>query len=54
MGLRDAIYLLENMQLKVVVRGRGRVKNQSITPGTKIAKGQTVYLDLETGFEQNS
>lgn len=54
MGLRDAIYLLENMQLKVVVRGRGRVKNQSITPGTKIAKGQTIYLDLETGFEQNS
>ena len=46
MGLRDAVYMLENMKLKVVVNGRGRVRNQSITAGTKIEKGQTVYLEL--------
>ena len=47
MGLRDAIYLLENMKLKVVIRGKGRIKGQSISAGTPVAKGQTVYLELE-------
>jgi len=47
MGLKDALYLLENMNLKVILRGRGRVQNQSIAPGTTVSKGQTVYLDLE-------
>jgi cell division protein FtsI (penicillin-binding protein 3) len=47
MGLRDAIYLLENMKLKVVVKGKGRIKGQSISAGTPVAKGQTVYLELE-------
>jgi cell division protein FtsI (penicillin-binding protein 3) len=46
MGLRDALYLLENMNLKVVPRGKGRVRNQSIAPGTAVSKGQTVYLDM--------
>jgi cell division protein FtsI (penicillin-binding protein 3) len=47
MGLKDAIYLLENMKLKVVVKGKGRIKGQSISAGTPVAKGQTVYLELE-------
>jgi cell division protein FtsI (penicillin-binding protein 3) len=47
MGLKDALHLLENMNLKVVARGRGRVKEQSLKAGTSIAKGQTVYLDLD-------
>jgi cell division protein FtsI (penicillin-binding protein 3) len=46
MGLRDALYLLENMKLKVVAKGKGRVRNQSILPGTPIEKGQTVYLEM--------
>lgn len=46
MGLKDAIFLLENMGLKVAVRGRGKVAMQSVAPGTKLAKGITVILEL--------
>jgi cell division protein FtsI (penicillin-binding protein 3) len=46
MGLKDAIYLLENMGLKVEVRGRGKVMNQSITPGSVLTKSNTVMLEL--------
>ncbi|RLD62225.1 MAG: cell division protein [Bacteroidetes bacterium] len=46
MGARDAIYVLENMGLKVNVKGRGFVKEQSIKPGMRIKKGNTVYLRL--------
>jgi cell division protein FtsI (penicillin-binding protein 3) len=46
MGLRDALYLLENMGLKVTVKGRGKIVTQSLTPGTSIAKGLTVTLEL--------
>lgn len=46
MGLKDAIYLLENMGLKVQTKGRGKVKVQSILAGTALAKGMTVYVEL--------
>lgn len=46
MGLKDAIYLLENMGLKVAVKGRGKVTMQSVAPGTALAKGITVVLEL--------
>jgi len=46
MGLKDAVYLLENMKLKVVARGAGKVSQQSLVAGTGIANGQTIYLDL--------
>ena len=46
MGLKDAIYLLENMGLKVQVRGKGKVMNQSIPPGSALAKANTVLLEL--------
>lgn len=45
MGLRDALYLLENRGLKVQVDGFGKVTRQSILPGTR-AHGQTVKLFL--------
>lgn len=51
MGLKDALFLLENMKLKVVVNGKGKVKTQSIAAGTKIAKGQTVYLEMNIPAE---
>ena len=38
MGLKDALYLLENMGLKVSVKGKGKVANQSVAPGTAIDK----------------
>jgi cell division protein FtsI (penicillin-binding protein 3) len=46
MGLKDALYLLENMGVKVVVRGRGKVINQSIPAGTPLMKGFTVFVEL--------
>lgn len=46
MGLRDALYLLENLGLKVRFSGYGRVREQTIPPGTT-ARGQTISLRLE-------
>jgi cell division protein FtsI (penicillin-binding protein 3) len=46
MGAKNAIYLLENAGLNVKITGIGTVKKQSISPGTKIKKGQTMYLSL--------
>ncbi len=46
MGLRDALFLLENMGLKVTVQGKGKVSNQSIVPGSGLQKGLAVVLVL--------
>jgi cell division protein FtsI (penicillin-binding protein 3) len=46
MGLRDALYLLENRGLRVQVNGGfGKVRQQSVPPGSRAA-GQVVYLRL--------
>jgi len=47
MGLRDALFLLENAKLKVGVSGSGRVVTQSIIPGTKAVKGNYISIRLE-------
>ncbi|MCF8236521.1 MAG: transpeptidase family protein [Saprospiraceae bacterium] len=46
MGLRDALYLLENSGLKVDVIGVGKVRRQSV-PAGKPAHGQYVRINLE-------
>jgi cell division protein FtsI (penicillin-binding protein 3) len=46
MGLKDALLLLENMQLKVVVLGRGKVKQQSVEPGTVLTQNRQVTIEL--------
>lgn len=46
MGLKDAVYLLENKGLKVAASGRGRVMNQSLMAGTVFRKGQIISLAL--------
>jgi cell division protein FtsI (penicillin-binding protein 3) len=46
MGLKDALYLLENIGVKVVVKGRGKIINQSIPAGTPLTKGFTVLVQL--------
>lgn len=46
MGLRDALYLLEKMGMKVTVKGKGKVVNQSVSPGSALAKGAVVVLEL--------
>jgi cell division protein FtsI (penicillin-binding protein 3) len=46
MGLKDVIYLLENMGLKVKANGQGKVMVQSIQAGSALTKGMTVYVEL--------
>jgi len=46
MGLKDAIYLLENRGCRVRAEGVGKVRRQSLAPGTR-ANGQTCILFLE-------
>ena len=46
MGVKDAVYMLEVSGLQVTVQGKGKVRGQSITPGTIITKGQTIILQL--------
>jgi cell division protein FtsI (penicillin-binding protein 3) len=46
MGLKDVVYLCENLGLKVVVKGRGKVTTQTIPAGQNITKGQTVNIQL--------
>lgn len=46
MGARDAVFLLEQMGLRVKLTGTGYVSTQSINAGTKISKGQTISLKL--------
>lgn len=44
----DAVSLLENMGLKVVISGNGRVKSQSLPEGTKLEKGAQIILELSS------
>jgi cell division protein FtsI (penicillin-binding protein 3) len=46
MTLKDALYLLENMNVKVRMKGRGKVVAQDILPGTTVTKNQTITLLL--------
>lgn len=47
MGLKDALYLLENRGCRVRVEGVGRVRRQSVAPGTRASNGMTCVLHLE-------
>jgi len=42
----DAISLLENLGLKVEVKGNGKVKSQSVPQGVDILKTQKIVLEL--------
>jgi cell division protein FtsI (penicillin-binding protein 3) len=46
MGARDAVYVLENLGLKVNIQGRGFVREQSVLPGTRAVKGRQITLRL--------
>lgn len=47
MGLRDALYLLENSGLKVGVSGSGTVSKQSLQPGSRVQRGSYVSIELK-------
>lgn len=48
MGLKDAIYILENQGYKVKFTGHGKVVSQTPQAGCDLPKGETVTLQLES------
>jgi len=46
MALKDVVYVCENLGLKVMAKGRGKVALQSIQPGQAFVKGQMVNIEL--------
>ncbi len=46
MGASDAVFLLESSGLQVIVNGVGKVKQQSLNPGSKYKRGQAIQLTL--------
>ncbi len=46
MGLKDALYILENRGIKVHSVGSGMVKKQSLAPGSRCFKGSAITLEL--------
>jgi cell division protein FtsI (penicillin-binding protein 3) len=47
MGLRDALFLLENLGLNVSVQGYGKVIYQNIKPGSKFNTGDQIFIELK-------
>lgn len=52
-GLRDAVYRLERMGLRVKATGVGHVVRQSIAPGTKVQRGMRVGLLLSLNDDRH-
>ncbi len=46
LSLRDALFILENKGLRVNYTGKGRVQNQSMTPGSALVPNATINLVL--------
>jgi cell division protein FtsI (penicillin-binding protein 3) len=46
MTLKDALYVLENLDMKVSVRGRGKIVAQDVAAGTPVRKDQPITLLL--------
>ncbi len=46
MGVKDAVFILENLGLDVEILGRGTVLSQSVKPGANINEGNTVVLEM--------
>ncbi len=46
LGLRDALSILENQKITVKVIGRGTVRKQSLTAGTKVTQGAVITIEL--------
>ena len=47
MGARDAVFALEKRGVKAVIKGRGKVKSQSLYAGTAVKQGMKCELYLE-------
>lgn len=52
MVLKDALFLLEQQGLNVLVTGKGSVVSQSVLPGAMIKKGMAVIIELRLNQEK--
>ena len=50
--IKDALYMLENLGMKVRFKGKGKVISQSIAPGTKIGD-EVIILELGLNKAKN-
>jgi cell division protein FtsI (penicillin-binding protein 3) len=48
MKAKDAVFLLENLGYQTTVNGKGRVRSQSVRPGTTVNKGRQINLQLSS------
>lgn len=48
MGLKDAVFLLEREGLLVHIKGKGKVRAQSLAPGTLVKRGTEITLELNS------
>jgi len=51
MGLRDALYILENQGYKVKFTGKGRVVAQTPAPGAWAEKNSIINIQLSDNYE---
>jgi hypothetical protein len=51
MGIRDALYLMENLGYRIKFTGKGKVVTQDPAPGTFIDKKTTIQLQLADSYE---
>ena len=47
MGAKDAVFLLESRRIKTHLKGRGKVKSQSIHAGSSVKQGMVFELILD-------
>jgi len=47
MGLKDALYLVENKNVRVISQGKGRVYWQSLRPGYRVINRSTLIIKLK-------
>ncbi len=46
MGVKDAVFILENIGMSVELQGRGTILKQSIAPGGRVSRGDLVVLEM--------
>jgi cell division protein FtsI (penicillin-binding protein 3) len=46
MTFRDALFLLEQSGLRVFYEGKGRVKRQSVNAGSRVSRGDRIFIEL--------
>ncbi|MCK5764376.1 MAG: transpeptidase family protein [Bacteroidales bacterium] len=46
MNARDAVFILEQLGMKATINGHGKVRMQSVVPGSKVTQGQEITLRL--------